>query len=248
MPPDLVYYQIPPSTPPSPVPSLDMEPLLRLEIRDLSSPGAQRFLSTPNCGTLLSRCVSMVVGHLYPKDSTPPPTRSVTLILRSMPGVAYTTGIDLDQDHKEIHFSTDYIAKIPERRVEEEICGVVCHEMVHCFQWNANGTAPGGLIEGVADWVRLRCRYVPPHWKRETDGKWDAGYQHTGYFLEYLENRFGDGTVRKVNARLRNVDYDEETFWKGLFKKEVGKLWKDYGQCVSRDGKELVEDAEVAAT
>lgn len=34
--------------------------------------------------------------------------------------------------------------------------GVCVHEMVHCWQWNAKGTCPGGLIEGIADYVRLR--------------------------------------------------------------------------------------------
>lgn len=43
------------------------------------------------------------------------------------------------------------------------------HEMVHCWQRNAHGTAPGGLIEGIADWVRLKAGLVPPHWKREAD-------------------------------------------------------------------------------
>jgi hypothetical protein len=41
---------------------------------------------------------------------------------------------------------------------------------VHCLQWDAHKTCPGGLIEGVADWVRLNCDLSPPHWKRETDG------------------------------------------------------------------------------
>ena len=45
-------------------------------------------------------------------------------------------------------------------------------------------TCPGGLIEGIADWVRLRAGLGAKHWKQEADGKWDAGYQHTGYFLE----------------------------------------------------------------
>jgi len=38
-----------------------------------------------------------------------------------MEGVAYTTGSELDPDHKEIHFSLDYIAKISEERATNEI-------------------------------------------------------------------------------------------------------------------------------
>jgi hypothetical protein len=77
----------------------------------------------------------------------------------------------LDNDHKEIHFSLSYISSItPASRLTHEITGVLTHELVHCYQWDADGTCPGGLIEGVADWVRLNCDLSPPHWKRETGG------------------------------------------------------------------------------
>ena len=76
--------------------------------------------------------------------------RSVTVYFRAMDGVAYTTGSRLDDDHKEIHFSTDYIMKIDEKRVSEEITGVLQHELVHCFQRDGKGSCPGGLVEGIA--------------------------------------------------------------------------------------------------
>jgi len=91
----------------------------------------------------------------------------VTLVLRALEGVAYTTGIDLDSDHKEIHFSLEYIQGIANRtpeRVADEIQGVLVHEMVHAWQWNALGTAPVGLTEGIADFVRLKAGLSPPHW------------------------------------------------------------------------------------
>ena len=50
---------------------------------------------------------------------------------------------------KEIHFSLNHI-KNSESRAKDEINGVLTHEVVHCFQYNAKGTAPGGLIEGIA--------------------------------------------------------------------------------------------------
>lgn len=66
-----------------------------------------------------------------------------------MDGIAYTIGSDLDNDHKEIHFSTRYIENI-KSGTKDEILGVLTHEMVHCFQYNAKGTCPGGVIEGIA--------------------------------------------------------------------------------------------------
>ncbi|KAK4227890.1 peptidase of plants and bacteria-domain-containing protein [Podospora fimiseda] len=218
--------------PPHPTPSFQ-KPKLRLEIRDLDHPGSSKFLSSINLSSVFSTAVNNVLRLLYlspsSKDTHPPPTRSVTLILRDMDGVAYTAGSDLDSDHKEIHFSLRYINNIkPTTRLAHEITGVLTHELVHCYQWNAKGTCPGGLIEGIADWVRLNCDLSPPHWKQEYGGKWDQGYQHTAYFLQYLEKRFGEGTVRRINENLRHNKYKECSFWTELLDSPVATLYEDY--------------------
>ena len=205
-------------------------PLLRLQINDLSSPGAQRFLNNIPAGSILQSAVTHVLSLLYPTSTSWLPTRSVTLILESLHGVAYTTGMSLDNDHKEIHLSTDYIASIAPERIADEITGVVVHEMVHCWQHNGRGTCPGGLIEGIADWVRLRAEYAPPHWKQVAEGEWDQGYQVTGYFLQWLEEKRGKGSVSKINEALRETEYQEEDFWTDLFGKKVGALWEEYAE------------------
>lgn len=115
--------------------------------------------------------------------------------------------------------------------------------MVHCYQYNAFGTCPGGLIEGIADWVRLNAELSPPHWKKEATGKWDAGYQHTGYFLEYLENRFGSGLVRRLNEKMRIERYEEKQFWTELCGRPVEQLWGDYGKTLAKEV-EKTEDEE----
>lgn len=207
-------------------------PKLRLEIRDLTHPGAAIFLGAVNISTCFETAVRNVLKWLYSTPTHPhtnaPPTRSVTLILRDMDGVAYTTGSDLDDDHKEIHFSLGYIAGIAAERHASEITGVLTHELVHCYQWDGRHAAPGGLIEGVADWVRLSCDLAPPHWSRDASGRWDGGYQHTAYFLDYLEERFGRGSVRKLNESLRVGKYEEKAFWTGLLGRPVEQLWEDY--------------------
>ncbi|RDL33643.1 Uncharacterized protein BP5553_08011 [Venustampulla echinocandica] len=222
-------------------------PKLRLEIRDLHHGGSQAFLTAVTASDALRKSAQDVLSLLYQSPNSPtttvPPTRSVTLILRSMPGVAYTTGSDLDADHKEIHFSLDYIhSSISPSRKTEEIMGVLTHEMVHCYQYNGFGTCPGGLVEGIADWVRLNADLSPPHWKREASGKWDAGYQHTGYFLEYLEQRFGTGLVRRMNEKLRIERYEEKRFWTELCGRPADQLWADYGEAIQKDTKKADED------
>ncbi|KAK0764252.1 hypothetical protein N5P37_003649 [Trichoderma harzianum] len=208
-------------------------PNIQLQIRDLKHPGSKRFLGAVNATDLLTTGTLNVLKLLYNTppnpETTVPPTSSVTLVLEDMPGVAYTVGHNDNNNIKEIHFSLSYIAQInPPSRVTPEINGVVTHELVHCFQYNGFGAAPGGLIEGIADWVRLHCNLAPPHWKQEIKPNWDAGYQHTAYFLEYLEKLYGQGTVRRINEKLRVSRYAEDTFWPGLFGRKVKDLFADY--------------------
>lgn len=74
-----------------------LKPKLRLKVNDLDHPGAAKFLTSVNTSTVLSTAVNNVLRLLYKspseKDTTCPPTRSVTLVLRDMDGVAYTTGV-----------------------------------------------------------------------------------------------------------------------------------------------------------
>ncbi|KAJ4364644.1 hypothetical protein N0V83_009240 [Neocucurbitaria cava] len=212
------------------------KPLLRLELRDLSSEGSRAFLRLIHASKALEQAVDTVLKNLYTglNVSCIPPTRSVTLVLRDMDGVAYTTGRDIDDDHKEIHINTKYISHISESRQKEEIMGVLVHEMVHCWQHSGFGTAPVGLTEGVADWVRLKAGYAPPHWKRHADCDWDAGYERTGYFLEWLEKEHGEDIVRRINDGLRECKYDADTLWHACCGKSVKHLWGKYQKSLEK--------------
>ncbi|KAL8921316.1 MAG: hypothetical protein Q9172_004089 [Xanthocarpia lactea] len=223
---------------------------LRFECRDLNHEGAAIFFSNNNISQDLLAAVTAVLSTLYkPSQSNShiPGTRSVTLVLRDMETLAYTIGSELDSDHKEIHFSLDYISNIPaepQSRRRDEIQGVLVHEMVHCWQWACDGTAPGGLIEGIADYVRLKAGLSPPHWKKEKKGNWDGGYQHTGYFLDWIEGSYGDGSVRRVNEALMKKRYDEEVFWMGLFGKHVKELWDEYCKTLPEDESTMEKEDE----
>src|ERR1700730_12088732 len=213
------------------------EPKLRLHLNELSHDGIALFLSQVDACRLLPNAIGHVIQHLYTPclGSKVPGTRSVTLVLRSMDGVAYTTGLELDYDHKEIHLSLENAQHFSKELNEgcHEIIGVVTHEMVHCYQYNGEGAAPGGLIEGIADFVRLKAGLAPPHLKgpkEELGEKWDSGYQQTAYFLNWLEEQHGSGTVGKINETMRTEKYDEDKLWEGIFGKgnSVDVLWKIY--------------------
>lgn len=111
-------------------------------------------------------------------------------------------------------------------RCADEIRGVLVHEVVHCLQYNGQDTCPSGLIEGIADWVRLSSGLVPPHWRRGGN-KWDEGYHVTAYFLQWLTERYGEGTVQEINELMKDAPYDESSF-KTVTGRKVSKLWKLY--------------------
>ncbi|RMZ74779.1 hypothetical protein DV737_g5747, partial [Chaetothyriales sp. CBS 132003] len=224
------------------LPDLPSSPKLRLHIHDLTHEATSVFLSLIDCKSLIPDAVKHIIRHLYTPygRASIPPVRSVTIILRGMGGVAYTTGLELDDLHKEIHISLAYLANFCNEpvRFEHETLGVITHEMVHCFQHNGRGAAPGGLIEGIADYVRLKAGLAPPHWKKDKGRmgeKWDAGYERTAWFLEWLEEKEGVGTVSKINQTLATTKYDNDTFWKSLFGQGVEALWESYKEELAGD-------------
>ena len=75
---------------------------------------------------------------------------------------------------------------------------------------------------------------MPPHWRQRCDDcDWDQGYEITAYFLEWLNDRFGKGTVAKLNQELR-TEYAEDKFWKQVFAgKDVAQLWGMYAQTLA---------------
>ncbi|XP_022972382.1 uncharacterized protein LOC111470952 [Cucurbita maxima] len=137
---------------------------------------------------------------------------------RDYDGVAFAS-------NDEIHVGADYIANYG-GDLKKEITGVLYHEMTHIWQWNGNPSSPGGLIEGIADYVRLKSGYIPGHWVGPGGGsRWDQGYDVTARFLDYLEG-LRSGFVAELNRWLKN-GYSADYFLQ-LLGKPVDQLWADY--------------------
>ncbi|KAH6767085.1 Plant basic secretory protein family protein [Perilla frutescens var. hirtella] len=144
--------------------------------------------------------------------------QKVSLFIDDMGGVAYTS-------NDQIHVSSRYIQGYS-GNVKYEFTGVLYHEMTHVWQWNGNGKVPGGLIEGIADFVRLKAGYAPSHWVKPGQGdRWDQGYDVTARFLDYC-NGLRNGFVAELNKKMRG-GYSNNYFVE-LLGKTVDQLWKDY--------------------
>ncbi|PWN54284.1 BSP-domain-containing protein [Violaceomyces palustris] len=165
---------------------------LHLRLSDLSHAGVKAFLNTvfrsSDIPQTLDQCLKNVRKLLYPPELADAlagaeirekEVRSITLVIRDMEGVAYTTGNQLDDAHKEIHLSANYILSSGEpptpddaiKHAKDEVIGVIVHEMVHTVQHDGKGTAPGGFIEGAADWVRALACGPAAHWDIYAIGK-----------------------------------------------------------------------------
>lgn len=74
----------------------------------------------------------------------------------------------------------------------------------------------------------------PPHWANSLPpktgkggDKWDSGYEKTAFFLQWIDKRYGDGTVRELNEKLNDKEYDK-AMWKQVTGRRVNKLWLIY--------------------
>ncbi|KAJ8769005.1 hypothetical protein K2173_024000 [Erythroxylum novogranatense] len=187
-----------------------------------STKGAHRFMRELGIGYTKRELIASTsfIWSLFHEHSASDikHVKKVTLYIDVFDGLAYTI-------NDEIHINADYIATYS-GDVKREITGVIVHELAHVWQWFADGQAPGGLIEGIADFVRLKRGYAPSHWVHRGQGdKWDQGYDVTARFLDYC-NDLKHGFVAKLNKKMKHSYSDR--YFLDLLGKSVDQLWSDY--------------------
>ncbi|KQJ97253.1 uncharacterized protein LOC100828815 [Brachypodium distachyon] len=146
------------------------------------------------------------------------PVDAVTLVVENIDGVAFAS-------NNRIHLSSKYVGGYS-GNVKAEVTGVLYHEATHVWQWNGQGKANGGLIEGIADYVRLKAGFAPAHWRKAGEGdRWDQGYDVTARFLDYCDS-LKPGFVAELNGKMKGGYTDD--FFAQILGKSVQQLWKDY--------------------
>ncbi|KAJ3323658.1 hypothetical protein HDV06_001388 [Boothiomyces sp. JEL0866] len=174
--------------------------------------------------TNLKEIVESTLLDLYsdPKDA-PHYIKNINLYYEEMDGVAHCND---GKNGKEIHFSVGYISKFKDgnglEAAKRELKGVLKHEMVHALQYNGKGTLPHGLVEGIADYIRLKAKLDPPHWKKTKGGSWKDGYSTSAYFLEWIVETQPD-FVPELNLQLK------KKIWTDIdFSTNIDSLWERY--------------------
>ncbi|XVE66772.1 hypothetical protein DITRI_Ditri08aG0105700 [Diplodiscus trichospermus] len=151
------------------------------------------------------------------------PSVSLFIVNNLPPEIPAATG------NNEIRVSDKHIEAFSGDQLKPEFNGVLYHEMTHVWQWNGNGQKDdslGGLIEGIADFVRLKANYIPAGWAKPGDGnRWYDGYSVTARFLDYCEG-LKPGFVAELNKKMRD-GYTTDFFFQ-LLGKTVDQLWTDY--------------------
>ncbi|KAF5188377.1 Basic secretory protease [Thalictrum thalictroides] len=186
------------------------------------TPGGNRFDLVVGCdsATEIMEVASDFIWKTFQQEQKERKTVSqVTLTVESLDGIAYTA-------NNKIHLNSDYIANYV-GDVRFEIIGIIFHEITHVWQWNGyHHNARQGLIEGIADYIRLKAGLAPPSWIKKGSGNWwDEGYAVTAYFLDYC-NDLRHGFVASLNCLMKDSYSDD--FFIELLGKPVDELWKDY--------------------
>ena len=127
------------------------------------------------------------------------------------------------------------------RELTREALGSVVHEMVHVVQNygrarrtdQAATSAPGWVVEGIADYVRWFLYEPQTHGaeitKRNLAGaRYDASYRVTANFLDWVTLTYDKDLLRKLNAAAREGRYAESLWrgWAGKSVQELGDEWK----------------------
>ena len=106
-----------------------------------------------------------------------------------------------------------------------ELSGVLVHELTHVHQNSRN--VPGGLIEGIADYVRAELGYAQYDATISSTQPWDAGYKHTARFLRFLDSR-QHGVVRWINKVSSDRYGYSDTVFEAAFQKSVADMYQMY--------------------
>ncbi|KAG6545820.1 hypothetical protein Mapa_012781 [Marchantia paleacea] len=165
--------------------------------------------------------ISGVFSLIPPKQ-----VNNITLFVEDLNGLIAYTQLGY------IHLSTAYIENFQPQNasaLRTEITGILYHEMTHIIQ-EADNVTPTGVIEGIADFIRLRAGY--PSWVRQVGGAWEDGYSTTAFFFDWIDRNQTGAFVSRLNQKIGEAGWDMN-FFVELTGKPVDTMWQEYQKFIS---------------
>ena len=111
---------------------------------------------------------------------------------------------------------------------------LVTHELMHLVQSYPNGSGPGWLTEGIADYVRhvYALDNERAGWSLtpfSPSQSYKNSYRITARFLVWLTQNYDEDLVIKLDEDLRTEQYTPET-WDKYTGKSIDELWLEYSK------------------
>ena len=168
---------------------------------------------------------------LYRDAEEVPDSTHLTLRIEYAVGdVAWKAGEGADIT---VMISTDHLQNLANQGADmaTEVIGILFHEMAHMYQHDDHDGdgVDGGLIEGIADFVRIEAGYTPTGAEPSGEGSWNEGYTHTGFFLVWVDDQYDD-FVYALNLSMSSEDGKTWTLqsFVDITGKTVDQLWDEY--------------------
>jgi len=189
----------------------------------------------PDVETTMQWAACTVCSIMYRSPDEVPRTHdTITFVIDNHDGVAYAGG-------SEIHLSTGHIQNYPNPdSALVEFRGVMVHETAHLYQVNG-GSSDGALIEGMADFVRVRAGYYGPGRCGGGDS-WDGAYTISGCFFswlagpcEYHEQHHPQNDLEigyRINALMSDGKAAIQQEIETTFGTDIDTLWTQYQDAI----------------
>jgi hypothetical protein len=220
---------VPPVPDPPPEVAARCMPEITYEQRDQSPNGS--ILIDAFDGEVRDEVATIIMGIcgiLYTEPEQVPTKTVVGVVVEDAEYVAFADGT-------RVHVGTDYLADIAGHMTHEELVyelwGMLTHEFTHIYQHSGGWAWEGkqGIVEGMADFVRIRAGGVPLSQRRH-GGSWQDGYTTTGFFLYYLDEAYPE-LPRRMNVAMIpgwGGSFDVRAFMISDTGKDIDTLWSEY--------------------
>ena len=178
-------------------------PTVTVQLEDTGPKGEIFTSAVPDPEAFLQETGRTVCRILYRDAEEVRDANHITLIIRDDPD--YPGWKSGDVGKITVMISSDHLTTVLGNGgdVLTEITGILLHEMTHMYQRDDKAPGEGSyptlpnIIEGIADFVRVRAGYPPAGSAPSKTGAWDdAGYWKPAYFLLWIDGLYADFLYR----------------------------------------------------